>query len=265
MGLQAAPLDSGLGVGHDRRGADGACACDVGLQRVQRSGDVGRGNRASSKEYSRRDHSGTVDSWRLVSAGECGLLPRFAVCADCLVAARRVGCGEVVCGSARGGVANRGDGGLGVRSAARGGADGARIPYAMARDGVFFQFAEADASVVSYAERGAAFSGERSRLCSALTGTFEELYSLVCVCGVDFLCADGDCAVCGCGGPSPSLARPYRAWGYPWTPLVIFLVAAFALTVNLWMVRPVRSSVGLVVILAGIPFFYRWRKLVPGG
>jgi hypothetical protein len=26
------------------------------------------------------------------------------------------------------------------------------------------------------------------------------------------------------------------------------------------MVRPVRSSLGLVVIVAGIPFFYRWRK-----
>jgi len=32
------------------------------------------------------------------------------------------------------------------------------------------------------------------------------------------------------------------------------------LTVNLWMVRPVRSSLGLAVILLGIPFFYRWHK-----
>jgi basic amino acid/polyamine antiporter, APA family len=57
----------------------------------------------------------------------------------------------------------------------------------------------------------------------------------------------------------PNLVRPYRAWGYPWTPL-IFFVAAVALTVNLWMDRPVRSSLGLAVILLGIPFFYRWRK-----
>src|SRR5438067_7692927 len=55
----------------------------------------------------------------------------------------------------------------------------------------------------------------------------------------------------------PNLSRPYRAWGYPWTPL-IFLAAAVAVTVNLWMVRPVRSSLGLPVILG--PFFYRWRK-----
>jgi hypothetical protein len=26
------------------------------------------------------------------------------------------------------------------------------------------------------------------------------------------------------------------------------------------MVRPVRSTLGLAVILLGIPFFYRWRK-----
>jgi hypothetical protein len=38
------------------------------------------------------------------------------------------------------------------------------------------------------------------------------------------------------------------------------LTAAVALTVNLWMVRPVRSSLGLAVILGGIPFFYYWRK-----
>jgi len=26
------------------------------------------------------------------------------------------------------------------------------------------------------------------------------------------------------------------------------------------MVRPVRSSLGLAVILGGVPFFYHWRK-----
>ena len=60
----------------------------------------------------------------------------------------------------------------------------------------------------------------------------------------------------------PSLVRPYRAWGFPWTPL-IFLLAAVALTVNLWMDQQVRSSLGLLVILGGIPFFYRWRKPQP--
>ena len=58
---------------------------------------------------------------------------------------------------------------------------------------------------------------------------------------------------------NPDLPRPYRVWGYPWTPL-IFGAAAFAISVNLWLVRPVRSSVGLAIILIGIPFFYRFSK-----
>jgi len=36
------------------------------------------------------------------------------------------------------------------------------------------------------------------------------------------------------------LLRPYRAWVIP-GPRVIFLLAAVALTINLWMIRPVRS------------------------
>ena len=62
----------------------------------------------------------------------------------------------------------------------------------------------------------------------------------------------------------PALLRPYRAWGYPWTQL-IFGAAAFAMTANIWLVRPVRSSIGLAVMLLGIPFFYYWRRRAPAG
>jgi basic amino acid/polyamine antiporter, APA family len=75
---------------------------------------------------------------------------------------------------------------------------------------------------------------------------------------VDFLRVNGD-RPASLRKKEPHVFRPYRAWGYPWTPL-IFLIAAVALTLNLWMVRPVRSSLGLAVILLGIPFFYYWRK-----
>jgi hypothetical protein len=47
--------------------------------------------------------------------------------------------------------------------------------------------------------------------------------------------------------------------GHPWTTL-IFLIAAVALNVNSWIVRAVRSSLGLAVILGGVPLFYHWRK-----
>src|SRR6266487_3240325 len=134
---------------------------------------------------------------------------------------------------------------------------GARIPYAMARDGVFFQFARRINPSFRTPSGALIFLGSLAALL-ALSGTYEELYSLF-VFAVWIFFALTAIALLRLRKKEPNLSRPYRAWGYPWTPL-IFLVAAVALTVNLWMIRPVRSSLGLAVILGGIPFFYRWRK-----
>jgi len=135
---------------------------------------------------------------------------------------------------------------------------GARIPYAMARDGVFFRFVTRIQPSYRTPSGALIFLGAVATLL-ALTGTFEELYSLF-VFAVWIFFALTAIAVLRLRRTEPDLVRPYRAWGYPWTP-ILFLVAAVALTINLWMARPVRSSLGLLVIVAGIPFFYRWRKL----
>ena len=134
---------------------------------------------------------------------------------------------------------------------------GARIPYAMARDGVFFQFAARLHPTFRTPSGSLVFLGSIAALL-ALSGTYEELYSLF-VFAVWIFFALTAIALLRLRKTDPHLSRPYRAWGYPMTPF-IFLVAAIALTANLWMVRPVRSSLGLLVILAGIPFFYHWRK-----
>jgi APA family basic amino acid/polyamine antiporter len=134
---------------------------------------------------------------------------------------------------------------------------GARIPYAMARDGVFFQFANRIHHSFRTPSGSLIFLGSVAALL-ALSGTYEELYSLF-VFAVWIFFALTAFALLRLRKTEPHLPRPYLAWGYPLTPL-IFLVAAIALTVNLWIVRPVRSSLGLLVILGGIPFFYHWRN-----
>jgi APA family basic amino acid/polyamine antiporter len=135
---------------------------------------------------------------------------------------------------------------------------GARIPFAMARDGVFFQFAQRIHPTFRTPNGALIFLGSIGAVL-ALSGTYEELYSLF-VFAVWIFFALTAIALLRLRKTEPDLTRPYRAWGYPVTPL-IFLIAAIALTANLWMVRPVRSSLGLAVILAGIPFYYHWRKL----
>jgi len=133
---------------------------------------------------------------------------------------------------------------------------GARIPYAMSRDGVFFRFAGRVHPTLRTPSGSLLFLGCVGVLL-ALSGTFEELYSLF-VFALWIFFGLTAIAVMRLRRTEPDLVRPFRVWGYPWPPL-IFLVAAVALTVNLWTVRPVRSSLGLAVILAGIPFFYRCR------
>jgi basic amino acid/polyamine antiporter, APA family len=134
---------------------------------------------------------------------------------------------------------------------------GARIPFAMARDGVFFQFAQRVHPAFRTPSGSLIFLGSIGAVL-ALSGTYEELYALF-VFAVWIFFALTAIALLRLRKTEPDLTRPYRAWGYPVTPL-IFLIAAIALTANLWMVRPIRSSLGLAVILAGIPFYHHWRK-----
>jgi APA family basic amino acid/polyamine antiporter len=92
----------------------------------------------------------------------------------------------------------------------------------------------------------------------ALSGTYEQLYSLF-VFALWIFFALTAIALIRLRMTEPELVRPFRAWGYPVTPIV-FLLAGIALTANLWMQRPIRSTLGVLVILAGVPFYYRWRS-----
>ena len=52
----------------------------------------------------------------------------------------------------------------------------------------------------------------------------------------------------------PQLARPYRAWGYPVTPLVFMSVALFMMY-YLITNRPVQSLAGFVMMLVGLVIY----------
>jgi APA family basic amino acid/polyamine antiporter len=134
---------------------------------------------------------------------------------------------------------------------------GPRVPYAMARDGVFFRFAKRVQPRWHTPSGAVIFQGWVAILL-VLTGTYQELYSLGMFAISTFFALTA-LALIRLRSTEVELNRPYRVWGYPWTVLA-FCVVTFAISVNLWLVRPIRSSIGLAVILLGIPFFYRWRK-----
>jgi|SRR5215469_3322980 len=139
---------------------------------------------------------------------------------------------------------------------------GPRVPFAMARDGYFFAFANR-IHPVFHTPSGAIFFQCCIAVLLVLTGTYQDIYSFE-MFAIWLFFAFTAVALIRLRSSKADLPRPYRVWGYPWTPLV-FCVSAFAISLNLWLVRPVRSSIGLAIILLGLPFFYYWRKHTNAG
>jgi len=136
---------------------------------------------------------------------------------------------------------------------------GARVGYAMARDGIFFKIADGIHPKYRTPARALIFQGILASL-MALTGTFEELTNLFIFAGWIFY-GFAVVALFRMRKTEPDLPRPYRCWGYPWVP-GLFVAGALALTFNIWLQRPGRSSIGLLLILAGLPFYRRWNRSV---
>jgi APA family basic amino acid/polyamine antiporter len=57
----------------------------------------------------------------------------------------------------------------------------------------------------------------------------------------------------------PNLPRPYRAWGYPVTPVVFLLVTGFMMYYLLTQ-RPLQSAFGILIMLSGLLIYAVFRK-----
>jgi len=57
----------------------------------------------------------------------------------------------------------------------------------------------------------------------------------------------------------PQAHRPYRAFGYPITP-IIFIVIEIWLVINTLVTRPAESLAGLGFLLLGVPIYYLWQR-----
>jgi APA family basic amino acid/polyamine antiporter len=57
----------------------------------------------------------------------------------------------------------------------------------------------------------------------------------------------------------PDLPRPYRAWGYPVTPVVFLLVTLFMMY-YLVVDRPLQSFLGVLIMVSGLLIYAVFRK-----
>jgi len=138
---------------------------------------------------------------------------------------------------------------------------GARVPYAAARDGLFFR---------SAARVHPAFHtpGVSILMLSAwssvlvLSGKYEELFDFV-IFGSWILYAMATASVFVLRRKRPDLPRPYKTFGYPVVPL-LFLAGATVLEVSTLWTKPRESLTGIILILLGLPFYFYWRSRAVG-
>jgi APA family basic amino acid/polyamine antiporter len=134
---------------------------------------------------------------------------------------------------------------------------GSRVPYAAARDGLFFSaIAKVHPRYSTPSVSILALSGWAALL--VFSGQYDELFTYV-IFASWILYGMTTAAVIVLRKKRPDLPRPYRTLGYPYVP-AIFVLVACALVLSTLFDSPSASLKGIVLILLGLPFYFHWRK-----
>jgi basic amino acid/polyamine antiporter, APA family len=133
----------------------------------------------------------------------------------------------------------------------------ARIPYAMGQEGLFFAWATRlhprfRAPVAVLLVQMAVALG------LTVTGSYVQLATYVVFVSFLFYALSA-AAVIRLRQTEPALPRPYRAWGYPVTPIVFILFAIY-LVADTIVQTPRDSALGAAFVLAGLPAYWYWRR-----
>jgi APA family basic amino acid/polyamine antiporter len=136
---------------------------------------------------------------------------------------------------------------------------GARVYYAMARDGLFFQKAGRlnERKVPGFALVAQAVWV--SLLC--ITGTYSQLLDYVIFAALVFY-AVTTVGLFTLRRTRPGIPRPYRAFGYPVLP-ALYVALTTAVAVALLIAHETRAQAffGLLLVLSGLPLYGVWRMI----
>jgi APA family basic amino acid/polyamine antiporter len=134
---------------------------------------------------------------------------------------------------------------------------GARVYFAMARDGLFFR--RVGEIHPRYRTPAVSLGVQCVWACLlTLSGTYSDLldYVIFAVLLFYILTITGLFVL---RRTRPEMERPYRAVGYPWAPALYLLVAGF-IEVMLLVYKPGYTWPGLLIVMLGLPVFYLWRR-----
>ena len=134
---------------------------------------------------------------------------------------------------------------------------GARVYYAMAKDGLFFR--EAGKLHPKYKTPAVSLMVQMVWICIlCVSGSYGQLLDYVVFAVLVFYIL----TIAGLfvlRRTRPDAERPYKAFGYPVLP-AIYIVMAIFIDVVLLRYKPQFTWPGLIIVLLGIPVYYIWRS-----
>ena len=135
---------------------------------------------------------------------------------------------------------------------------GARVPYAMAKDRLFFKGFASLHPATCVPVFSIMIQGTLS-VVLALSGTFDQLTDYVIFSSWIFY-AFVTASIFSLRRKKGTEKPSYETWGYPVLP-ALFLVGAVLLLFNTLFTSPRESSVGILFVLAGIPAYFYFKKM----
>jgi basic amino acid/polyamine antiporter, APA family len=138
---------------------------------------------------------------------------------------------------------------------------GARIYYAMARDGVFFS----SAAEVHPRYRTPVFALVIQGIWTAiltLSGTYSQLLDYIVFTVLLFYMLTLVALFVlrrRIAQQAEPRETPRSSWGYPWLPVVYIAVVGF-IEINLLLYKPSYTWPGLIIVLLGVPVYVHWKR-----
>jgi APA family basic amino acid/polyamine antiporter len=148
---------------------------------------------------------------------------------------------------------------------------GARVSYAMAKDGLFFARAATlndrhvpAAALIAQGVWASLLTLPRTATGDPVTGNlvlgnvYTQLIEYIIPADL-VLYALMVGAVIVLRRRKPDAPRPYRTWGYPLVP-ALYVVLAGLLVLDLGYLAPATSGIGYLLVLLGVPVFLAWSR-----
>ena len=132
-----------------------------------------------------------------------------------------------------------------------------RVPYAMARDRLFFKGLSKVSPRTHVPIRSLVVLGIWSCVI-AMSGSYDQLTdSAIFALTLFYAFVAGSVFVFR--RRMPDAPRPYRTWGYPVVPIIFLVVNGWLIATTIWN-TPKQSAIGLGLILIGLPVYLIWSK-----